>query len=152
MKYHLSHAYIAKRKRGIIIASLMYFTVSIVLAAIGVFTENYGMFIGLMFLYMAWHTYKGISGWVSHASSLTFSVEDDKLVFSGSAFENKVSLSSIKKMVVQTKKGQALSVLLFPDSGGLEKLEGIDGVKGFADEIKSIIGADKVKYAGFFHR
>lgn len=152
MKYQLSEEYIKKRKRGMLIAAFMFGAVAVVLSILGVVNKNYGMFVGLIFLVMAWQYYKGMKTWVANAEKLRFSFDGQSLVFSGSEFESKMALASVKKVVVQTRKNHPISVLLFPASGSLEKFEGIDDMPSFVGSIKGIVGDSKVKYARFFHR
>lgn len=152
MKYQLSEEYIKKRKRGILTAAIMFAVVALVLSVLGIVTENYGMFVGFIFFVMSWQSYKGMKTWVDNSEKLRFSFDGQSLVFSGADFESKMVLSSVKKVVVQTKKNHPVSVLLFPSSGSLEKFEGIDDMQSFVAEIKSIVGDYKVKYARFFHR
>ncbi len=110
------------------------------------------MFIGLIFLFMAWQSFKEMQSWVANAEKLRFSFEGPSLVISSSEFESKMVLSSVKKVVVQTRKNQPVSVLLFPASGSLEKIEGINNMQPFVTNVKGIVGEAKVKYARFFHR
>lgn len=152
MKYQLSEEYIKKRKRGMLIAAFMFAAVAAFLSILGVVTKNYGMFVGLIFLVMAWQYYKGMKTWVANSEKLRFGFDGQSLVFSGSEFESKMALTSVKKVVVQTRKNQPISVLLFPASGSLEKFEGIDDMQSFVANIKDIVGGSKVKYARFFHR
>ena len=133
-------------------AAIMFAVVALVLSMLGVATKNYGMFVGLIFLVMAWQSYKGMKTWVANSEELQFGFDGQSLVFSGSEFESKMVLSSVKKVVVQTRKNQPLSVLFFPSSGSLEKFEGIDDMQSFVASIKGIVGDSKVKYARFLHR
>lgn len=135
-----------------LIAAFMFGAVAVVLSIIGIATKNYGMFIGLIFLVMAWQYYKGMKTWVANAERLRFDFDGQSLVFSGSEFGSKMALASVKKVVVQTRKNHPISVLLFPASGSLEKFEGIDDMPSFVGTIKGIAGDSKVKYARFFHR
>jgi hypothetical protein len=152
MKYKLSEDYLRKRKRGMLTAALMFASVAVVLSVIGILTKNYGMFVGLVFLVMAWQSYKGMKSWVVNSEQLRFGFDGSSLVISGAEFESKLGLSSVKKVVVQTRKSQPVSVLLFPSSGSLEKIEGINDMQSFVSNIKGIVGDSKVKYARFFHR
>ena len=131
---------------------VMFATVAIVLASIGIFTRNYAMLIGLIFLVMAWQAYKDMTAWVENSSKIRFGFDGSYLLISGSEFENKLLLSSVKKLVIQIRRKEPVSVLLYPASGSLEKLEGIKDMQSFVSDIKSIIGDSKVKYARFFHR
>ncbi|MDN3652764.1 hypothetical protein QWY77_08295 [Thalassotalea ponticola] len=152
MKYQLSEEYLKKRKRGMVTAVVMFTTVALVLALIGVSTKNYGMFIGLIFLGMAWQAYKGMQSWVETSRMIRFGFDGSNLVISGPEFESKFLLTSVKKVVIQTRKKQPISILLFPSSGSLEKIEGINNMEAFTENIKGIVGDNKVKYASFFHR
>lgn len=152
MKYQLSEKYIKKRKITMLTVAVMFAAVALVLSVIGIVTKNYGMFVGLIFLAMAWQSYKGMRTWVAHTERLQFGFDGKNLVISGSEFESKMVLSSVKKVVVQTRKNQPVSVLLFPASGTLEKFEGINEMHSFVASIKDIVGDSKVKYARFFHR
>lgn len=144
--------YIAKRKRGMLIGSCMYLAITVLLVYLGYSNNNYGLFVGLIFLVMAWKTYTNISPWVLSSSKLSYCIDNDHLVTVGESFEYKLSISMIKKVVVQTRKDKILSILLHSKEGGLEKLEGIDNIEGFVTDMTNSLGKENVKYARFFHR
>lgn len=123
MKYQLSEDYIKKRKRGMLIAVFIFGAVAVFLSILGVAIKKYEMFVGLIFLVMAWQYYKGMKTWVANVGNLRLGFDGQSLVFSGSDFETKMTLTSVKKVVVQTRKNQPISVLLFHASGSLEKLK-----------------------------
>jgi hypothetical protein len=152
MKYQLSEGYLKKRKRGMLTVAVMFASVAVAFSLIGISTKNYGMFVGLIFLVMAWQSYKGMQSWVANAEKLCFAFDGPSLVISNTGFESKFLLSSVKRVVVQTRKNQPISVLLFHSSGSLQKIEGISDMNFFVENIKSIVGDYKVKYSRFFHR
>ncbi len=152
MNYRLSEEYLKKRKRGMSISTGMFVAVSVVLSSIGVATANYAMLIGLVFLVMAWQTYSSMKRWMEISTKIEFGIEGSKLVIQGEFFRNEVSLSSVKKMVLQMRKARVLSVLLYSESGPPERFEGIENIQSFANEIEAVIGSGRVKHARFFHR
>ena len=132
--------------------AVMFSSVAVVLSLIGISTQNYEMFVGLIFFVMAWQSYKGMQSWAANSEKLRFGFEGPCLVISGAESESKLALSSVKKVVIQTKKNQPISVLLFPLSGSPVKIEGINDMQDFVANIKGIVGDSKVKNARFFHR
>ncbi len=133
-------------------AAFMFVAVAVFLSIFGLVTKDYGMFVGLIFIVMVWQYYKGMKTWVANSEKLRFGFDGQSLVFSGSEFKSKIVLTSVKRVVVQTRKNQPVSVLLFPASGSLEKFEGIENMQSFVGGITGIVGDSKVKYARYFHR
>lgn len=130
----------------------MLAAVSVVLFVMAFITKNYALLFGLFFLFMAWQTYSSMKDWVATTSKIEFEIENSNLIITGESFKNETAIDSIKKMVLQTRKNRIVSIILYPESGAPEKVEGIHNIESFADEIKTIIGGEKVKCSRFFHR
>ena len=153
MTYRISDEYIRKRRREMLIMVGIFVFVGVMIGWIGLSRDEYILFVfTLLLVFCGWKTYKNFIQWQRNDAIHTrFSVQGERFVMESQKFRREESLSDIKKIVLQYKKGKLLSVLIYsPNSLG--KLIGIEDLELLAKDIEQVIGSDKVKVARFFHR
>lgn len=152
MKYTLNQEYIAKRKRGFLLTAIMFAVIAFLMVVIGVFTENYGMFLGLIFLLFSWQSIPSIKYWSKYGTKIYLEIVGSDIIQGNSDQEVKISLASLAHMTVQKKGNAVKSILLKFESGGFHKFEGFENIDQLATEIEKIIGSSKVRVAKWLHR
>jgi hypothetical protein len=152
MKYKFTKDYIEKRRKSMIYTSIIFAFFAVVLCLIGISVEAYGMFVGLIFLFIAWPAYKNSKSWIIHASKVYLSISDQDIIVGGDGFEDKRSIDSIKQMTIQKRKKNIVSIILIYESSSQEKLEGFESLQEISNKIEDVIGENKVKKVSWFHR
>lgn len=122
------------------------------MVAIGIFTENYGMFIGAIFLLFSWQAIPSIKYWSKYGPEIYLEVSSKEIIQGNTDQEARQSLAGLTRMTVQKKGGSVKSILLKFESGGFHKLEGFNNIAELAKEIEISVGVGKVRVAKWFHR
>ena len=130
----------------------MFALIALLMVAIGIFTDNYGMLVGVVFLLFSWQAIPSVKYWSKYGPEIYLEVIGNEIIQGNSDQEAKQSLSSLNRMTVQKKGELVKSILLKFESGGFHKLEGFENIAQLAQEIEKTVGGNKVRVSKWLHR
>jgi hypothetical protein len=157
MVFKLSKEYIRKRKTSPLWGLLVFALIAsiFVLAAFSKDTEQGAFFLIAMVvagLLITFQNLKLSKFWEAHGPKVAFQVNSDHFLQIGRDGENKIMVEAIENVRLQMRRGKIHSIFFKSKTGRSGKLEGFENMEALAEQIKNVVGPNKVSVSRFLHR